>query len=49
MDLTPKRSLKREGFIEDFYLIEEEEVLGEGASAVVRKGKIGRASCREIV
>jgi len=33
-----KRSLKREGKIEDFYLIEENEILGEGASAVVRKG-----------
>ena len=41
MDKTEKlgkRSLKKEGFIEDYYLIEEEEVLGEGASAVVRKG-----------
>jgi hypothetical protein len=33
-----KRSLKREGKIEDFYIIEENEILGEGASAVVRKG-----------
>jgi calcium/calmodulin-dependent protein kinase I len=38
MDISAKRSLKRDGFIEDFYLIEEEEILGEGASAVVRKG-----------
>ena len=33
-----KRTLKREGKIEDFYIIEENEILGEGASAVVRKG-----------
>lgn len=33
-----KNSLKREGLIEDVYLIEENEILGEGASAVVRKG-----------
>ena len=33
-----KRTLKREGKIEDYYIIEENEILGEGASAVVRKG-----------
>ena len=35
MDSNP---LKRDGNIDDFYLIEENNVLGEGASAVVRKG-----------
>ena len=33
-----KRTLKREGKIEDYYIIEENEILGAGASAVVRKG-----------
>ena len=37
MDVA-KRTLKREGKIEDYYIIEENEILGEGASAVVRKG-----------
>lgn len=32
-----KRKLYREGNIEDFYVIEEESSLGEGASAVVRR------------
>ena len=33
-----QRNIKREGNIEDFYIIEENEILGKGASAVVRKG-----------
>lgn len=33
-----KRSLFREGDIEDYYVIEEDNLLGEGGSAVVRKG-----------
>jgi hypothetical protein len=33
-----KRRLYREGYIEDFYVIEEDNLLGEGGSAVVRKG-----------
>ena len=32
-----ERTLFREGYIEDFYIIEEEDLLGEGGSAVVRK------------
>ena len=33
-----KSKLFREGFIEDVYIIEQDTVLGEGASAIVRKG-----------
>ena len=33
-----QRDIKKEGNIEDFYIIEENEILGKGASAVVRKG-----------
>jgi len=33
-----QREIKKEGNIEDFYIIEESEILGKGASAVVRKG-----------
>ena len=33
-----KRSLYREGDIEDFYIIEEDNILGEGGFSVVRKG-----------
>ena len=33
-----QREIKKEGNIEDFYIIEENEILGKGASAVVRKG-----------
>ena len=33
-----KSKLLREGFIEDVYIIEQDTVLGEGASAIVRKG-----------
>jgi hypothetical protein len=33
-----KKSLYREGYIEDYYIIEEDNFLGEGGSAVVRKG-----------
>ncbi len=33
-----KKTLYREGYIEDFYVIEEDSLLGEGGSAVVRKG-----------
>lgn len=36
--MNKKRSLYREGNIEDQYIIEEDEVLGEGGSAIVRKG-----------
>jgi calcium/calmodulin-dependent protein kinase I len=32
------KNLKKEGNIEDFYLIDTTSVLGEGASAIVRKG-----------
>ena len=32
-----KRTLFKDGYIEDFYLIEEDNLLGEGGSAVVRK------------
>ena len=35
---TFKRTIKKEGNIEDFYAIEENEILGKGASSVVRKG-----------
>ena len=35
---TFNREIKREGNIEDYYIIEENEILGKGASAVVRKG-----------
>ncbi len=33
-----KRRLYRKGLVEDFYIIEEEDMLGEGGSGVVRKG-----------
>ena len=33
-----KSKLFRKGFIEDVYIIEQDTVLGEGASAIVRKG-----------
>jgi calcium/calmodulin-dependent protein kinase I len=33
-----KSKLFREGLIEDFYIIEQDTILGEGASAIVRKG-----------
>jgi hypothetical protein len=33
-----KKSLYKEGDIMDNYLIEEDSILGEGASAIVRKG-----------
>ena len=33
-----QREIKREGNIEDYYIIEENEILGKGATAVVRKG-----------
>jgi hypothetical protein len=33
-----QREIKKEGNIEDHYIIEENEILGKGASAVVRKG-----------
>lgn len=36
--MNAKRSLKREGLIEEHYLIEEEDVLGSGTTGVVRKG-----------
>ena len=38
LDLSNKNSLYRSGLIEDVYLIDQETVLGEGASAIVRKG-----------
>ena len=38
MKNTFQREIKKEGNIEDVYIIEENEVLGKGASAVVRKG-----------
>lgn len=34
---SKRRSLYKEGYIEDFYAIEEDEALGEGGSGVVRK------------
>jgi hypothetical protein len=37
MDQRKKKSLYREGFIEDFYEIDEEDYLGEGGSAIVRR------------
>ena len=33
-----KSKLYHEGLIEDFYIIEQDTILGEGASAIVRKG-----------
>ena len=33
-----QREIRKEGNIEDYYIIEENEILGKGASAVVRKG-----------
>jgi hypothetical protein len=36
--MNVKKCLFKEGYIEDFYVIEEDETLGEGASGVVRKG-----------
>jgi hypothetical protein len=33
-----RRALYKEGNIEDFYIIEEDGFLGEGGSAIVRKG-----------
>ena len=33
-----QRNLKHDGEIEDFYVIDEDEILGEGTSAVVRRG-----------
>ena len=38
MKSTFQREIRKEGNIEDFYIIEENEILGKGASAVVRKG-----------
>jgi hypothetical protein len=33
-----KKSLFREGFIEDNYLIDEDKHIGEGGTSIVRKG-----------
>ena len=38
LDISNKNSLYRSGLIEDVDLIDQETVLGEGASAIVRKG-----------
>lgn len=35
---SSKRSLYREGYIEDHYIIDDECYLGEGGSGIVRKG-----------
>jgi len=37
MEKLKNKSLFKEGYIEDFYEIEEEDYLGEGGSAIVRK------------
>ena len=37
MEHIRRRSLFKEGFIEDFYEIDEEDYLGEGGSAIVRR------------
>jgi hypothetical protein len=34
---TDSKSLYREGDIEDFYIIEEDNIIGEGGFSVVRK------------
>ena len=36
--MNSKKKLHREGNIEDFYVIDEDQMLGEGGSAIVRKG-----------
>jgi hypothetical protein len=33
-----KRALFREGDIEDFYIIEDDNIIGEGGFSVVRRG-----------
>jgi hypothetical protein len=33
-----RRSLYREGDIEDNYIIEDDDIIGEGGSSVVRRG-----------
>ena len=46
------RNLKHEGKIEDFYAIDENTILGEGASSIVRKGvnlKTGDAFAIKII
>ncbi len=37
MEQFKRKSLFKQGFIEDFYEIDEEDYLGEGGSAIVRK------------
>jgi hypothetical protein len=37
MERMKAKSLFREGYIEDFYAIDEEDFLGEGGSAIVRR------------
>ena len=45
-----QREIKKEGNIEDFYIIEENEILGKGASAIVRKGiKIDTGEAIKII
>ena len=47
-----QRDIKKEGNIEDFYAIEENEILGKGASAVVRMGikiETGQAYAIKII
>lgn len=33
-----RRTLYREGDIDDFYIIEDDDIIGEGGSSVVRRG-----------
>jgi hypothetical protein len=37
MEILKKKSLFKDGYVEDFYEIDEEDYLGEGGSAIVRK------------